>query len=138
MIGRETAARTIPRLGTLDPEAIAGLEGLPVATIELRSTRFRELFVPPIIFIPVDFAATERRSLIAHALGHFYLHDCNQIWLRGFDRIWNWKQERQAEEFAAWLLIPEGDSPELVGLTILEVATRYEVDVKLATIRLEP
>lgn len=137
MIGRETAARTIQRLGTLDPEVIAGREGLPVATIELRSTRFRELFVPPNIFVPVDFAVAERRSLIAHALDHYYLHDCNQIWLRGFDRICNWKQERQAEEFAAWLLIPEGHSPELVGLTIFEVATRYEVDVRLATIRLE-
>ena len=109
---------------------------MPVATLELRSTRFRELFVPPIIFIPVDFTAEERRSLLAHALGHHYLHDCNQLWLRGFDRIWNWKQERQAEEFAAWLLIPEDDTPDLVGLTVAEVAARYEVDVKLAGIRL--
>ena len=136
MIGKEAAARTIQRLGTLDPEAIVGREGLPVATLELRSTRFRELFVPPIIFIPVDFTAEERRSLLAHALGHHYLHDCNQLWLRGFDRIWNWKQERQAEEFAAWLLIPECDTPDLVGLTVAEVAARYEVDVKLAGIRL--
>ena len=136
MIGKETAARTIQQLGTLDPEAIAGREGLSVATIELRSTRFRELFVPPVIFVPVDFAAVERRSLLAHALGHYYLHDCNQIWLRGFDRIWNWKQERQAEEFAAWLLIPEGDTPDLIGLTVAEVASGYGVDLRLAGIRL--
>jgi Zn-dependent peptidase ImmA (M78 family) len=136
MIGKETAAKTIQRLGTFDPEAIVGQEGLPVATLDLRSTRFRELFVPPVIFIPVDCTPVERRSLLAHALGHHYLHDCNQLWLRGFDRIWNWKQERQVEEFAAWLLIPEGDTPELVGLTIGEVAARYEVDVALAGIRL--
>jgi len=136
MIGKETAAKTIQRLGTPDPETITVREGLPVVTIELRSTRFRELFVPPIIFIPVDFTPVERRSLLAHALGHYYLHDCNQIWLRGFDRIWNWKQERQAEEFAAWLLIPEGYTQDLVGLTIPEVAARYEVDVGLAGIRL--
>ena len=136
MIGKETAARTIQQMGTLDPEAIAGREGLPIATIELGATRFRELFVPPIIFIPLDSTAVERRSLLAHALGHYYLHDCNQMWLRGFDRIWNWKQERQAEEFAAWLLIPEGDTPDLVGLTVPEVAARYQVDLKLAGIRM--
>ena len=136
MIGKETAARTIKEFGALDPEAIAGREGLPVATLELRSTRFRELFVPPVIFIPVDFTTVERRSLLAHALGHYYLHDCNQVWLRGFDRIWNWKQERQAEEFAAWLLIPEDDTPALVGLTVAEVAARFGVDVRLAGIRL--
>ena len=136
MIGKEATARTIQSLGVHDPEAIAGREGLHVATLDLRSTRFRELFVPPIIFIPLDFTAVERRSLLAHALGHYYLHDCNQLWLRGFDRIWNWKQERQAEEFAAWLLIPEGDTPDLVGLTVAEVADNYEVDIRLAGMRL--
>ena len=70
MIGKETAARSIERMGTLDPEAIAGREGSPIATLELGSTRFRELFVPPIVFIPFDFTAVERRSLLAHALGH--------------------------------------------------------------------
>ena len=136
MIGKETAARTIQRFGALDPEAIAGREELPVATLDLGSTRFRELFVPPVIFVPVDYTPVERRSLLAHALGHHYLHDCNQLWLRGFDRIWNWKQERQAEEFAAWLLIPEGDTPDLIGLTVPEVASRYEVDTRLAAVRL--
>ena len=136
MIGKETASRTIQRLGTPDPEVIAGREGLPVATIDLGATRFRELFVPPVIFIPVDFTPVERRSLLAHALGHHYLHDCNQVWLRGFDRIWNWKQERQAEEFAAWLLIPEACTPDLVGLTVAEVAAAHDVDLKLAGIRL--
>ena len=33
MIGKETAARTIQRFGTPDPEVITGREGLHVATI---------------------------------------------------------------------------------------------------------
>ncbi|MCH7800452.1 MAG: hypothetical protein IIC24_02800 [Chloroflexi bacterium] len=41
----------------------------------------------------------------------------------------------QAEEFAAWLLIPESDDPCLVGLTIPEIAENYQVDVKLARVR---
>ena len=80
-----------------------------------------------LVLIPRDLTAAERRTRIAHALGHHFLHVGNQLWLRGLDRLWNGKLERQAEEFAAYLTIPVSDEPYLLGSSVGDVATKYRV-----------
>ena len=136
MIGKEEAARVIADHGTSDLMAIVKAQGLVVKTLHPWRARYEDAYVYPHIFVPQDLSVTALSTRIAHSLGHHFLHDGNQAWLRGFDRIWNWKQEHQAEEFAAWLAIPASEGPELAYMGVEDVVRKYRVDEKLADIRL--
>ena len=137
MIGRQRAASVIGERQTNDPYQIAAAEGLAVARLDFGNARFRELFINGVIFLPNDMeSGAEERSSVAHALGHHFLHVGNQVWMRGFDSAWNWKQERQAEEFAAWLLIPESEEARLEGLSAQEISDVFDVDARIAELRL--
>jgi len=59
------------------------------------------------IFLSPDLDKTGRQQAIAHCLGHYFLHDGNQIWFSRHGNLSRSKQEGQANEFAAWLLFPE-------------------------------
>ena len=136
MIGREGAAQVIADHGTSDLMAIVKAQGLVVKVLHPWEVRFEDTYLYPYIFVPKDLSSAGLRTRVAHSLGHHFLHDGNQAWLRGFDRIWSWKQEHQAEELAAWLTIPESEDPWLDYLSVGEVARKYRVDEKLADIRL--
>ena len=137
MIGRETAARVIESHGTADLESIVEAEGLIVKTRHPWKGSFDDLYVYPHIFVPRGLSTADFRSRVAHCLGHHFLHPGNQIWMRGLDRAWSWKMEHQAEEFAAWLLVPKDQSDDVKRMSIAEVAARYQVDEKLAEVRME-
>ena len=110
--------------------------GLAVARLDFGEARFREFYVNGVIFLPMDTESeAEERSCLAHALGHHFLHVGNQVWMRGLGSMWSWKQERQAEEFAAWFLIPESEEPALEGLSTAEICELYDVDARIAEIR---
>ena len=136
MIGRDIAARVIASHGTADLESVVEAEGLIVETRHPWKGNFQDLYVYPHIFVPRGLSAAELRSRVAHCLDHHFLHPGNQIWMRGLDRAWSWKMEYQAEEFAAWLLVPEDQSDEVKWMSIAEVATRYQVDDRLAEARI--
>ena len=136
MIGKEEAARVIGDHGTSDLMAIVKAQGLVVKILHPWQARFEDTYLYPYIFVPQDLSVTALRTRIAHSLGHHFLHDGNQAWLRGFDRIWSWKQEYQAEEFAAWVTMPESEDPWLNYLSARDVARKYRVDEKLAELRL--
>jgi Zn-dependent peptidase ImmA (M78 family) len=135
MLGRRTAANVIARHGTNDLKAIARAEGVRVLTRHPWPARFDEVMAGRLILIPRDLPTSQRRAVIAHALGHHFLHDGNQVWLHGLDRVWNARQERQADEFAAWLCIPESDEPRIAGLPLPDLARRYRVTLDLAALR---
>ena len=135
MLGREVARHVIEEHGSSDPEAIVKAEGLEVCSIPLWKARFQEFFVEPLILIPRGIDNRRRRTLVAHSLGHHFMHVGNQIWFRGIDRIWNRRQEHQAEEFAAYLIIPEGDEVWLPNLLDAEVARMYKVTEDLVRVR---
>jgi hypothetical protein len=97
MIGRDAATRVIAKHGTSDFKKIVKAEGLVVKTLHPWRARYEDAYVYPHIFVPRHLPASQFRTLVAHSLGHHFLHDGNQVWLRGFDRIWSWKQEHQAE-----------------------------------------
>ena len=136
MIGREMAAQVIEKHGT-DLRSIVQQEGLVVREHHPWNARFQEAFIYPQIFVPKDLTRPQFRSLVAHALGHHFLHDGNQVWLKGFDRIWTWKQEHQAEEFASYLLVPETDEMFLWGLSVESVAKAYSVTEDLVRVRMQ-
>lgn len=136
MLGRDKAAEVIRRHGSNDPREVIQDEGLAVARLDFGEARFREFYVNGVIFLPLETESeAEERSCLAHALGHHFLHIGNQVWMRGLGSMWSWKQERQAEEFAAWFLIPESEEASLEGLSTPEICDAYSVDVRIAEVR---
>lgn len=136
MLGRDKAAAVIREYGSNDLNEVIRSEGLSIARLDFGGARFREFSVNGVIFLPLETESeAEERSSLAHALGHHFLHIGNQVWMRGLDSMWSWKQERQAEEFAAWFLIPETDDSRLEGLSTSEICDTFDVDVRIAEIR---
>jgi len=122
MIGREMARKIIAVHGLNDPFEIARDLGIVIETVDNWVLKACDAFRYPKIALPSSASVEEHRESIAHCIGHYHLHTANQVWLRGHDTIWSWKQERQAEEFAAWLLIPEfaGDVAEFDASSIAQ------------------
>ena len=136
MLGRDKAAAVIGEHGSNDLHGIIRAEGLSVARLDFGEARFREFSVNGVIFLPLETESeAEERSSLAHALGHHFLHLGNQVWMRGLDSMWSWKQERQAEEFAAWFLIPETAESRLEGLSTSEICEEFGVDARIAEVR---
>jgi Zn-dependent peptidase ImmA (M78 family) len=71
--------------------------------------RLRELYFGDSIVLSGQLSKAERRELSAHALGHHLLHTGNQ-WHQQ-DRTYSRAnyQERQADVFAAFFLIPDDE-----------------------------
>ena len=78
----------------------------------------------------------ERRRLIAHALAHHLLHSGNQLSFRGWQRISLRKQEREAEECAAHILMPEEELAKLGNAAAWEIAEYFGVPEELARQRI--
>ena len=136
MIGRNKAAEVIRRHASNDLHEIIRREGVTIMRLDFGKARFREFYVNGVIFLPLETESeAEERSSLAHALGHHFLHVGNQVWMRGLDSMWSWKQERQAEEFAAWLLIPESEQQRLEGLSTSEICDAFDVDDRIARLR---
>ena len=136
MLGRDKAAEVIREHGSNDLHEVIRSEGLCIARLDFGGARFREFYVNGVIFLPTDTdSEAEERSSLAHALGHHFLHVGNQIWMRRLDSMWSWKQERQAEEFAAWFLIPETEETKLEGLSTSEICDEFGVDTRIAEVR---
>ena len=136
MLGRDKATEIIRQYGSNDLYEVIQTEGLAIARLDFGGARFREFYVDGVIFLPLDTESeAEERSSMAHALGHHLLHIGNQVWMRGLGSMWSWKQERQAEEFAAWFLIPETEQASLEGLSTPEICDAYNVDVRIAEVR---
>jgi hypothetical protein len=79
----------------------------------------------------------ERRYLAAHALGHHLLHCGNQLWFRDWQETSVLRQEREADEFAAHILMPEEELKEFDRLSTWDIAEYFGVPEELATLRLK-
>ena len=74
----------------------------------------------------------ERRHLIAHALAHHLLHCGNQL---AFHQHWQGmpiRQEREAEECAAHILMPGPELAKVIDLSSWDLADHFGVPEELA------
>lgn len=78
----------------------------------------------------------ETRYLAAHALGHHLLHCGNQLWFREWQQTSLPRQEREADEFAAHILMPEAELRRLGNLNPWEMADHFGVPEDLARLRI--
>jgi len=72
------------------------------------------------------------KELIAHALGHHFLHTGNHLAVSSGTYSWDKLQERQADVFTAYLLMPEMNNS-----SVQEITRTFLVTDKFASFRLK-
>ena len=77
----------------------------------------------------------ERRYLAAHALAHQLLHCGNQLFFYDWDKTITWKQEREANECAAHILMPEEVLRKLRNESTWDLAEYFGVPELLVRLR---
>ena len=92
----------------VDLKFLVGQLGLEVVEFPFRG-RVREVVVDGVIGVQPALPRPWFRWYVAHAMGHHALHVGTSFYLASWQWVSQAKAERQAEEFAAWLLAgPEG------------------------------
>lgn len=107
----ERAAKSVVTRYGRDPWAVADAIGLAVYEMPLPG-KYRELYIGgkrqgggrAIVLAP-NLTAADARALLAHGLGHHFLHTGNRLH-PGARRVGFIRSERQADDFAAYLLVP--------------------------------
>jgi len=77
----------------------------------------------PIIYINTDLSEEEQKLVAAHELGHYALHrDINIEFINSRTLLVKNKYERQADIFAAELLLDDGIFEKYKGCTLQEIS----------------
>ena len=74
----------------------------------------------------------ERRHLIAHALAHHLLHCGNQLSFHYQKQGFPAKQEREAEDCAAHILMPSEELALVITMSVWDLADHFDVPAELA------
>ena len=131
-LGRDLAKRhAIQSGGDLGP--VLRSLGLEVVPWRFRG-RLREVIFEGAIGIDVSLPENWQRWLTAHAIGHHSLHTGTSLYLASWQWVNRVKEERQAEEFAAGLLMPPD---AMVGVGEARLAARCGVPREKARWALE-
>lgn len=133
---KHTVSRLIRKYKTNDPARIATQMGIQIEYRNLVGMLgFFQIYCRiPFIHVHQELSDSMARYVIAHELGHRILHPKENVpflttyTLRSIDKI-----ERQANEFAVELLIP--DELILNGLTLFEAALHCGVPKEVAHLK---
>ena len=105
-----TAKAALGKYKGMRPEEVAERERIDVLEVAGMPGRFADVFIFSTIFLPTGLPRSQWRWRIAHCLGHWFLHEGNQIWCHDNHCLFRPKQEGQAEAFAACLLTGMDDN----------------------------
>jgi Zn-dependent peptidase ImmA (M78 family) len=121
-----------------DPERIAHALRLLVLEEKLAG-RLREIYFGDAIVLRRDLPKPVKRELIAHAVGHHVMHAGNHLMLDDHTYSFGNYHERQANVFAAWLLVPEEQLHMKLetGRPLPDLAHDFEVTDELMLFRLQ-
>jgi Zn-dependent peptidase ImmA (M78 family) len=119
----------------LDIEKITADEGCEIVTWPFVYP-VREVKRGRYIGIATGLPPKERRYLVAHALAHHLLHCGNQLAFHGLQTVILHKQEREADECAAHILVPEEDLAKLGLAPLWEIADYFGIPEELARRRI--
>ncbi|MBM3167367.1 MAG: ImmA/IrrE family metallo-endopeptidase [Chloroflexi bacterium] len=78
----------------------------------------------------------ERRYLIAHALAHHLMHCGNQLSFRDWQTSTRRRQEKEADCFAAHILMPENELDKVANMPQWEIAQAFGVPEELVRQRM--
>ena len=99
--------------------------------------RIKEAYLGDSIGIKDTVNPKKRRELVAHALGHHFLHAGNHLYFETHDQFITFKQEHEAQCFAAELLIPREALNNIKTSPIDELAEHFSVTEEFMKFRLE-
>ena len=122
------ANEVIEKFQTNDPEKILIKLGVDVLDVPLAG-RVKELYFKDHVVLKEGLEKEERRQLLAHALCHHLLHAGNHLILKTRKYSFGNYHEKQADVFAAFLLMPEAKLEKLIDddLTIYDIAEKFDV-----------
>ena len=103
----QTAEGIYTKYGS-DLERIARELSLILLEEELAG-RLSEVYFEDAIVVRADLPRAVKRELIAHAIGHHLMHAGNHLTLQDNTYSFGNYHEKQANVFAAWLLVPEDE-----------------------------
>lgn len=119
----------------LDIEKIATEEGCEVVTWAFLHP-VKEVKRGRYIGIAAGLEPREQRYLVAHALAHHLLHCGNQLAFHGLQEVVRYRQEREADECAAHILIPEEELAQLSFTPLWEIAEYFGVPEEIVKKRI--
>lgn len=101
--------------------------------------RLKEVYFGDSIVIRENLPEEEKKELIAHAVGHHLMHAGNHIALQNNIYSFGNYHERQANTFAACLLIPKKLLHEKISKRLLchELAEHFDVTERLVVYRIK-
>ncbi len=124
----DKANEIISKYKTNDPDKILKKLGVDVLDVPLAG-RLKEICFKDHIVLKEGLEKAEKRQLLAHALCHHLLHAGNHLSLKKKSYSFGNYHEKQADVFAAYLLMPEKKLEKLIGndLTIYNIAEKFNV-----------
>jgi len=135
-LAQQKAENIINRYQTNDPFIIAEQENIDVFEQPLAG-RLTELFFGDCIILNSNLSPQRKRHLLAHALGHHYLHAGNYLFFQQHRHLQNNKEEKQADEFAAHLLLPTHQLLPISHWDISEIADHFQVTPEFLDFRIQ-
>lgn len=118
----------------VDVESLARAEGLQWLSWPFLEP-VREVKQGRWIGLALGLSQPERRYLMAHALAHHVMHVGNQLAFHHQRQGRVPKEEREADECAAHILMPEEELEKVAYMPPWELAEYFEVPQELATRR---
>ena len=133
----QTAEGIYAKFGN-DLEMIISDLGLIVLEEELAG-RLSEVYFGDAIVVRRDLPRAVKRELVAHAIGHHLMHAGNHLTLQDNTYSFGNYHEKQANVFAAWLLVPEAELTAKLeaGRSIPDLAHDFGVTDELMLFRLQ-
>ncbi len=133
----DRANKVIEGFKTNAPEKILRELGVDVLDVPL-SGRLKEIYFTDHIVIKAGLDGAERRQLLAHALCHHLMHAGNHLNLQTRQYSFGNYHEKQADVFAAYLLMPESEFEHIEPdyYSIYDLAERFDVIPYFAKFRI--
>lgn len=121
------------------------LDRLGIIYVEKDLDKVPSLFLEtdgmPVIIVDKSESSRRKRELIAHELGHYLFHVGNGILNKKRNPIETFRDERKAELFALYLLVPEDRLSKLVDIldppNVYDLAEEFGVTVEFMEKRLK-
>ena len=134
-LAKQKSWEIINQYHTNDPYVLAEIEHIDVIEHDLTG-RLKELYFGDHIVLNKKMSLFDKRHYLSHALGHHYLHAGNYLFFTQNRYLQNFKEEQQAEEFAAFLLVPDQKLIPVIHLDISELADNFQLSPEFIQFRI--
>ena len=99
--------------------------------------RVKEVYVGDRVGIKLNTDLKKKRELIAHALGHHFLHIGNHLYFDSVNQFAIFKQEQEAQCFASELLMPTDLLKKMEHRSLKDISNHFNLSANFARFGLE-